>query len=90
MPSDTKGVVEGGRTTSLHISLVNDCRLSRRAPNLFKITVSRAHRAEKRYDFEVEDPRQAHEIVDAVRRLMTSFREEEAQRRRLGGGVVVY
>lgn len=87
MPSDTKGVVEGGRTTSLHVSLVLDCRLSRRAPNLFKIIVHKNHRAEKRYDFEAEDGKQAVEIVEAVRRLMSGYREQEEQRQRLGGVV---
>lgn len=81
MPSttDNKGMFEGGRTTSFHISMVHDCKVSRRAPATFKMLVTK-NGHEKRYDFEAESPKQASEIVLHVKALMASFKSEDTAR----------
>lgn len=78
--SDNRGRFEGGRTSSFHISMVHDCKVSRRAPMTFKMLVQK-NGHEKRYDFEAESARQAVEIVQHVKALMASFKVEEAARR---------
>jgi hypothetical protein len=82
MPSaaDNRGRFEGGRTSSFHISMVHDCKVSRRAPTTFKMLVQK-NGHDKRYDFEAESSRQAIEIVQHVKALMASFKAEEAARR---------
>lgn len=80
--SDNKGLFEGGRTSSFHISMVRDCKVSRRAPTTFKMLVQKGGH-DKRYDFEAADSKEAAQIVGFVKALMASFREEEAKRARV-------
>ncbi|SGY77218.1 BQ5605_C005g03581 [Microbotryum silenes-dioicae] len=80
LPSDSRGdVFSAGRTTSFHISMLRACQTSRRSNLAFKIVVQK-DRLEKRYDFEAESVKQAHEIVQNVRTLMNSYKMEEATR----------
>ncbi|GAA6010482.1 hypothetical protein JCM10207_001326 [Rhodosporidiobolus poonsookiae] len=61
-----------GRTTSIHISAVRACRVSRRSANSFKIVVH-TKGIDKRYDFEAESPQMAREIVERVREVMEMY-----------------
>ncbi|KAM0756389.1 SIN1-domain-containing protein [Meredithblackwellia eburnea MCA 4105] len=79
MPSDSKGMLSGGRTSSFHISNVQECKVSRRAPNSFKLLVQK-DRLDKRYDFEAESPKAAAEIVAHIRLLMAAFKTEQEAR----------
>lgn len=79
MPSDSKGMLSGGRTSSFHISNVHACKVSRRAPSSFKLLVQK-DRVDKRYDFEADSPKAAAEIVAHVRLLMAQYDEEQRAR----------
>ncbi|SCV69431.1 BQ2448_2451 [Microbotryum intermedium] len=89
LPSDSRGdVFSTGRTTSFHISMLRACQTSRRSNLAFKIVVQK-DRVEKRYDFEAESAKQAHEIVQNVRTLMNNYKLEEATRQQqLQGGLI--
>ncbi|KAL8283256.1 hypothetical protein RQP46_006034 [Phenoliferia psychrophenolica] len=79
MPSDSKGMLSGGRTSSFHISNVHECKVSRRAPSSFKLLVQK-DRVDKRYDFEAESPKQAAEIVAHIKLLMAAFEQDQLAR----------
>ncbi|KAI5478231.1 stress activated MAP kinase interacting protein Sin1 [Pseudohyphozyma bogoriensis] len=74
MATDSRGHFDGGRTSSFHISNIHECKVSRRAPNSFKLLVQK-DRVDKRYDFEAESPKQAQEIVAAVKGLMEGWKK---------------
>ncbi|KAK4701076.1 target of rapamycin complex 2 subunit MAPKAP1/AVO1, partial [Phenoliferia sp. Uapishka_3] len=79
MPSDSKGMLSGGRTSSFHISNVHECKVSRRSPSSFKLLVQK-DRVDKRYDFEAESPKAAAEIVAHIRSLMAAFYQDQVTR----------
>ncbi|GAA6044215.1 hypothetical protein JCM8097_002264 [Rhodosporidiobolus ruineniae] len=62
-----------GRTTSIHISAVHQCKVSRRLANSFKIVVHTPRNIDKRYDFEAESPEMAREVVERVREVMKMY-----------------
>lgn len=76
MPADSKGMFDGGRTSSYHISNVRECRVSKRAPATFKLLVQK-DRVEKRYDFEADNAKAANEIVAHIQTLRATYAEEE-------------
>ena len=86
MPSDTKGMLDTGRTASWHISMVLDCRLSKRLPSMLKLSV-RKNRLEKRYDFEADSVKLAAEIVGVVRGQLERYRREEAREKETRAGL---
>nr|ODN93712.1 hypothetical protein L204_04896 [Cryptococcus depauperatus CBS 7855] len=67
MPSESRAFFDSMKTTSFHISLVAQCKLTGRAGG-FKINVWRDG-AQKRYEFEAENQKQAVEIVSTIRQL---------------------
>ncbi|GAA5917188.1 hypothetical protein JCM6882_000546 [Rhodosporidiobolus microsporus] len=80
-----------GRTTSLHISSVHSCKVSRRSASSFKIVVHTPRNIDKRYDFEAESPEVAAEIVERVKGVMRVYgaergRSGQAGRLVKGGG----
>lgn len=58
-----------GRTTSIHVSNIIQCKVSRRSASSFKIVVHTPRNIDKRYDFEAESPERAREIVEGVREV---------------------
>nr|XP_019047069.1 hypothetical protein I302_03676 [Kwoniella bestiolae CBS 10118]OCF25999.1 hypothetical protein I302_03676 [Kwoniella bestiolae CBS 10118] len=60
MPSESRAFFDSMKTTSFHITLVASCKLTGRAGG-FKINVWREG-AQKRYEFEAENQRQASEL----------------------------
>ncbi|WVQ83157.1 hypothetical protein IAT38_005295 [Cryptococcus sp. DSM 104549] len=74
MPSESRAFFDSMKTTSFHISLVAACKLTGRAGG-FKINVWRDG-AQKRYEFEAENQRQAVEIVSTIRQLMKTYSAE--------------
>ncbi|GAA5826671.1 hypothetical protein JCM11251_002848 [Rhodosporidiobolus azoricus] len=72
-----------GRTTSLHISSVHSCKVSRRSASSFKIVVHTPRNIDKRYDFEAQTPEEAREIVERIRETMRMY---GAERGRSGQG----
>ncbi|OCF45799.1 hypothetical protein I317_00287 [Kwoniella heveanensis CBS 569] len=71
MPSESRAFFDSMKTTSFHITLVASCKLTGRAGG-FKINVWREG-AQKRYEFEAENQRQATDIVSTIRQLMKSY-----------------
>ncbi|WVQ98142.1 hypothetical protein IAU59_005264 [Kwoniella sp. CBS 9459] len=71
MPSESRAFFDSMKTTSFHITLVASCKLTGRAGG-FKINVWREG-AQKRYEFEAENQRQAADIVSTIRQLMKSY-----------------
>ncbi|WRT64685.1 uncharacterized protein IL334_001619 [Kwoniella shivajii] len=71
MPSESRAFFDSMKTTSFHITLVASCKLTGRAGG-FKINVWRDG-AQKRYEFEAENQRQATDIVSTIRQLMKSY-----------------
>lgn len=74
MPSESRAFFDSMKTTSFHISLVAACKLTGRGGG-FKINVWRDG-AQKRYEFEAENQRQAVDIVSTVRQLMKTYAAE--------------
>ncbi|WVQ69357.1 uncharacterized protein L199_007574 [Kwoniella botswanensis] len=74
MPSESRAFFDSMKTTSFHITLVASCKLTGRAGG-FKINVWREG-AQKRYEFEAENQRQATDIVSTIRQLMKSYSSE--------------
>ncbi|KAH8914911.1 SIN1-domain-containing protein [Atractiella rhizophila] len=71
MPSESKGVFDGGRIASYHIKNISECRRSKRAPASIRLVVWK-DRETKRYDFEAESSKQAIEIITNINALMHS------------------
>ena len=67
MPSESRAFFDSMKTTSFHITLVANAKLSGRAGG-FKINVWREGGI-KRYEFEAENGKQASEIVTTIRTL---------------------
>ncbi|RPA71623.1 SIN1-domain-containing protein [Ascobolus immersus RN42] len=75
MPSDAKTLFETPKTTSLHISSIIGCKVSRKAPSNFKIAVLKSEPREiKSYDFEAVNAEQAAEIVTALKEKIETYR----------------
>lgn len=68
MPTDNKAFFDSMKTSSFHVTSIISCKQSNKSPTNFKIVIWRDD-AEKRYDFEAENPRQAAEIISALRAL---------------------
>ena len=81
MASDNKGLFDAGRTSSFHISLCKECKMSKRSAASFKIVVQK-DRYDKRYDFEAENAQAASRIVAHIQDLRTGFKAEQAPRNR--------
>ncbi|GAA5866132.1 hypothetical protein JCM8547_000608 [Rhodosporidiobolus lusitaniae] len=79
-----------GRTTSLHISSLHSCKVSRRSASSFKIVVHTPKGIDKRYDFEAASAEEAREIVEAIGRVREEYGHgdggEEGRRRGMGVG----
>lgn len=67
MPSENRGFFDTMKTTSFHVTLVANVKLSGRAGG-FKLYVWRDG-GRKRYEFEAENGRIAAEIVDNIKEL---------------------
>jgi hypothetical protein len=62
-----------GRTTSIHVSNIIQCKVSRRSASSFKIVVHTPRNVDKRYDFEAESPERAREIVEGVGEVLRVY-----------------
>jgi hypothetical protein len=58
MPTDNKAFFDSMKTSSFHVTSIVTCKQSSKSPTNFKIVVWRDD-AEKRYDFEADNARQA-------------------------------
>jgi target of rapamycin complex 2 subunit MAPKAP1 len=75
MPSDAKTLFETPKTTSLHISSIIGCKVTRKAPSNFKIAVLKSEPREiKSYDFEAVNAEHAAEIVAALKEKIEVYR----------------
>ena len=58
MPTDNKAFFDSMKTSSFHVTSIVNCKQSSKSPTNFKVIVWRDD-AEKRYDFEADNARQA-------------------------------
>jgi len=66
-----------GKATSVHLSNVVGCKVSRKHPKLIRMLVYRGENETKRYDFEAQSRDEAAEICGEVRRGVERFGGEE-------------
>ncbi|KAG9944077.1 SIN1-domain-containing protein, partial [Aureobasidium melanogenum] len=66
----------GGKTTSVHLSSVVGCKVSRKHPKVVRVLVYR-EKETKRYDFEASTRDEAQEIATEINKGMMRFRDEE-------------
>lgn len=66
-----------GKTTSVHLSSVVGCKVSRKHPKVVRVLVYR-EKETKRYDFEAGNKDESQEIAAVINRGMMRFREDEA------------
>lgn len=66
----------GGKTTSVHLSSVVGCKVSRKHPKVVRVLVYR-EKETKRYDFEASNRDEAQEIVTEINKGMLRFRDED-------------
>lgn len=72
---DGEGVVSG-KTTSVHLSSVVGCKVSRKHPKMIRMLVYR-EKETKRYDFEAQSREEAAEIVGEIRKGVERFGGED-------------
>lgn len=68
------GGASTGKITTVHFSNVVGCKVSLRHPTHFKLIVYKATES-KRYDFEVKSADEASEIVAALKKAMSPYRD---------------
>lgn len=68
MPTDNKTFFDSMKTSSFHATSILSCKQSSKWPTSFKVVVVRDG-AEKRYDFEAQSPKQAADVVAALKSL---------------------
>jgi hypothetical protein len=66
----------GGKSTSVHLSSVVGCKVSRKHPKIVRVLVYR-EKETKRYDFESSSRDEAQEIATEINKGMMRFRDEE-------------
>ncbi|THW93919.1 SIN1-domain-containing protein, partial [Aureobasidium pullulans] len=66
----------GGKTTSVHLSSVVGCKVSRKHPKVVRVLVYR-EKETKRYDFEASTRDEAQEIATEINKGMMRYRDEE-------------
>ena len=72
-PDTGAGVAGSGKTTSVHMSSVVGCKVSRKHPKMIRMLVYREKEETKRYDFEANNKEEAIEIAADVRRGVERF-----------------
>ncbi|CAG8634092.1 13126_t:CDS:2, partial [Acaulospora morrowiae] len=80
MPSETRTMFESMKTISYHIDTVKSCKVDKKAPTNFKLTIYR-NSGTKTYDFEAESKTLANEISQKVRFLQNLIRGESSKTR---------
>ncbi|KAI4856578.1 SIN1-domain-containing protein [Aureobasidium sp. EXF-8846] len=66
----------GGKTTSVHLSSVVGCKVSRKHPKVVRVLVYR-EKETKRYDFEASTKEEALDIATEINNGMLRYRDEE-------------
>lgn len=65
-----------GKTTSVHLSSVVGCKVSRKHPKVVRVLVYR-EKETKRYDFEAGNKEESQEIAGVINRGMLRYRDED-------------